>query len=164
MRIYIQHVLIISFVFILPSSAYPHSGRTDAQGGYNNRKTGGYHFHNKPKPKVFSRPNPAIKKTDEYHFQNKPKSKVTSKPIPAIREPEEERDRLLVVPLKVKCDISDDEAYTLTQILSAEIVRSDLFTVLDRDDMKAILNEKEFEQAMGCDEDSICLLENVASR
>jgi len=37
-----------------------------------------------------------------------------------------------------------------------------LFTVLNRDDMKAILDEKEFELAMGCGEDNICLLENVA--
>ena len=75
---------------------------------------------------------------------------------------EEEKDRLLVVPLKAKKGIDQEEASVLTDILSVEIIRSDLFTVLNRDDMKAILSEKEFELAMGCDEDNICLLQNVA--
>ena len=75
---------------------------------------------------------------------------------------EEEKDRLLVVPLKAKKGIDQEEASVLTDILSVEIIRSDLFTVLNRDDMKAILSEKEFELVMGCDEDNICLLENVA--
>jgi hypothetical protein len=79
-----------------------------------------------------------------------------------IHSAEEEKDRLLVVPLKAKKGIDQDEASLLTDILSVEIIRSNLFTVLNRDDMKAILDEKEFELAMGCGEDNICLLENVA--
>ena len=78
-----------------------------------------------------------------------------------IHSAEEEKDRLLVVPLKAKIGIKQEEASLLTDILSVEIIRSNLFTVLNRDDMKAILSEKEFELAMGCDEDNICLLENV---
>ena len=77
-------------------------------------------------------------------------------------EEEKEKDRLLVVPLKAKIGIKQEEASLLTDILSVEIIRSNLFTVLNRDDMKAILDEKEFELAMGCGEDNICLLENVA--
>ena len=79
-----------------------------------------------------------------------------------IHSAEEEKDRLLVVPLKAKIGIKQEEASLLTDILSVEIIRSNLFTVLNRDDMKAILDEKEFELAMGCGEDNICLLENVA--
>ena len=79
-----------------------------------------------------------------------------------IHSAEEEKDRLLVVPLKAKKGIDQEEASILTDILSVEIIRSNLFTVLNRDDMKAILDEKEFELAMGCGEDNICLLENVA--
>lgn len=30
----------------LISGAFAHSGRTDSYGGHNNRKTGGYHYHN----------------------------------------------------------------------------------------------------------------------
>jgi micrococcal nuclease len=40
---------LLSFVCIVMPTAYPHSGRTDAQGGHANKKTGEYHFHNKPK-------------------------------------------------------------------------------------------------------------------
>jgi hypothetical protein len=79
-----------------------------------------------------------------------------------IHSAEEEKDRLLVVPLKPQKGIDQEEANILTDILSVEIIRSNLFTVLNRDDMKAILSEKEFELAMGCGEDNICLLENVA--
>lgn len=75
----------------------------------------------------------------------------------------EEKDRLLVLPLKDKGGVSQDEASLLTNILSTEIYRSGKFIILNRDDMKEVLDEKEFELAMGCDDDNnICLLENVA--
>jgi len=45
-------------------------------------------------------------------------------------------------------------------VLSIEMHKSGKFTILNRNDMKAILDEKEFEVAMGCD-DNVCLLENV---
>ena len=48
----------------------------------------------------------------------------------------------------------------LTDVLSVEMHKSGKFTILNRNDMKAILDEKEFEVAMGCD-DNVCLLENV---
>ncbi len=81
--------------------------------------------------------------------------------VQAASGAEEERDRLLVIPLKVKGGVSKDEAALLTDILSTEIHRSGKFTILNRDDMKAVLDEKEFELAMGCD-DNVCLLENVS--
>lgn len=73
---------------------------------------------------------------------------------------EDERDRLLVIPLKAQKGIDQEEAILLTDVLSVEIYRSGRFTILNRDDMKAVLTEKEFELAMGCD-DNVCLLENV---
>jgi micrococcal nuclease len=39
--------LLLLFLHIVPSTAYSHSGRTDAQGGHINKETGEYHFHNK---------------------------------------------------------------------------------------------------------------------
>ena len=75
-------------------------------------------------------------------------------------ESEGMKDRLLVLPLKAQKGIDQEEAILLTDILSVEIYRSGRFTILNRDDMKAILSEKEFELAMGCD-DNVCLLENV---
>ena len=36
---------LITFIVIL-SIGFAHSGRTDKYGGHNNRKTGGYHYHN----------------------------------------------------------------------------------------------------------------------
>ena len=36
--------IIVSLLF--PVQVFSHSGRTDAKGGHNNRKTGGYHYHN----------------------------------------------------------------------------------------------------------------------
>lgn len=46
--------LIIPFLSLLlalslPLSTFAHSGRTDANGGHYNRKTGEYHYHNAPK-------------------------------------------------------------------------------------------------------------------
>ena len=73
----------------------------------------------------------------------------------------QEKPRLLVVPLKAMKGIDQDDATLLTDVLSVEIYRSGIFTILNRDDMKAVLTEKEFEVAIGCD-DNICLLENVA--
>ena len=40
-----------TFIFVLVplficGSIFAHSGRTDSNGGHNNRKTGGYHYHN----------------------------------------------------------------------------------------------------------------------
>jgi hypothetical protein len=78
-----------------------------------------------------------------------------------LAEEEQEKPRLLVIPLKAKGKISQDEAYLLTELLSVEIHKSGIFTILNRDEMKEILTEKEFELAMGCD-DNVCLLENVA--
>ena len=77
-----------------------------------------------------------------------------------IHSAEEEKDRLLVVPLKTKGGITKDNAALLTDLLSVAIYRSGKFNILNREDMKAILNEKEFELAMGCD-DNVCLLEKV---
>jgi hypothetical protein len=81
--------------------------------------------------------------------------------MPIIHSAEEEKDRLLVIPLKAKGGINQDEVTLLTDILSVEIHKSGKFTILNREDMQAVLNEKEFELAMGC-EDNVCLLENVA--
>ncbi len=81
--------------------------------------------------------------------------------MPAAHSVEEEKDRLLVIPFKAKGGINKDEVALLTDILSFEIHKSGKFTILNRDDMRSVLEEKEFEQAMGCD-DNICLLENVA--
>jgi micrococcal nuclease len=43
--------LLLLLLHIIPSTAYSHSGRTDAQGGHTNKETGEYHFHNKPESK-----------------------------------------------------------------------------------------------------------------
>ncbi len=56
-----------SFIFILfclmANYSMAHSGRTDSSGGHNNRKTGGYHYHNGgySSPSVPSNPKPKIK-------------------------------------------------------------------------------------------------------
>lgn len=41
-------ICIILAIFLFPTFAFPHSGRTDSSGGHNDRKTGGYHYHNRP--------------------------------------------------------------------------------------------------------------------
>ena len=38
--------LLLVFCIIVSSILSAHSGRTDRYGGHNNRKTGGYHYHN----------------------------------------------------------------------------------------------------------------------
>ena len=52
--------------------------------------------------------------------------------IPVIYSAEEEKDRLLVVPLKAKIGIKQEEASLLTDLLSVEIHRSGKFTILNR--------------------------------
>lgn len=77
-----------------------------------------------------------------------------------IHSTEEEKPRLLVIPLKAKKGVDQEEASLLTDLLSVEIHNSDKFEILNRNDMKAILDENEFELTIGC-EDNVCLLENV---
>jgi len=43
--------ILLLLLFIIPSTAYPHSGRTDAQGGHTNKKTGECHFHTRQESK-----------------------------------------------------------------------------------------------------------------
>ncbi len=47
--------IFLLLLFIIPSTAYPHPGRTDAQGGHTNKKTGEYHYHSNPKSKYTSK-------------------------------------------------------------------------------------------------------------
>ena len=46
-----KYIVFILLLFIIPSTACSHSGRTDAQGGHTNKKTGEYHFHNRSESK-----------------------------------------------------------------------------------------------------------------
>ncbi len=51
----------VAVTLCLLSSAYAHSGRTDAQGGHHDRKNGGYHYHNSgtaPAPRYTPPPAP----------------------------------------------------------------------------------------------------------
>ena len=48
----IKLVILLSLLFVVQPTAYPHSGRTDAQGGHTNKKTGEYHYHNRPESKL----------------------------------------------------------------------------------------------------------------
>ena len=43
--------LFLLLLFIIPPTVYPHSGRTDEQGGHTDGKTGEYHYHSKPQSK-----------------------------------------------------------------------------------------------------------------
>lgn len=45
-------------------SAYTHSGRTDANGGHYNRKTGTYHYHNSGRSRARVNTTPTIPRTD----------------------------------------------------------------------------------------------------
>ncbi len=55
MNTILKLTVLLLLLFIIPSTAYSHSGRTDAQGGHTNKKTGVYHFHNKPQSKSTSK-------------------------------------------------------------------------------------------------------------
>ena len=55
--------VLLLLLFFVQSTAYPHSGRTDAQGGHTNKKTGEYHYHNKPQSKSTSKSSHAQQKT-----------------------------------------------------------------------------------------------------
>ncbi len=62
MKVVVRLSIFFLLLFIVQSTAYPHSGRTDAQGGHTNKKTGEYHFHNRPesKPSVLPQSNFAV--------------------------------------------------------------------------------------------------------
>lgn len=51
-----KKIIIILFFLIAFFSLSAHSGRTDAYGGHNNRKTGGYHYHNSGRKHSASNP------------------------------------------------------------------------------------------------------------
>ncbi|MAG69538.1 MAG: hypothetical protein CL471_04460 [Acidobacteria bacterium] len=72
----------------------------------------------------------------------------------------EEKYRILVVPMKAKGGITQNNASLLTDLLTVILHRTNRFSILNREDMEALLTEKEFEMAIGCD-DNICLLANV---
>lgn len=59
--------LMLIFGVLLYDSAYTHSGRTDANGGHYNRKTGTYHYHNsgisRTRPSYTPLPNTTTKTT-----------------------------------------------------------------------------------------------------
>lgn len=44
-----KFVIFIFLTFFVIADSWPHSGRTDASGCHNNRKTGGYHCHGAPR-------------------------------------------------------------------------------------------------------------------
>ncbi len=50
-----QMVFFALLFLIIPVTAYPHSGRTDAQGVHTNKKTGEYHYHSKSNSKSTSK-------------------------------------------------------------------------------------------------------------
>ena len=41
-----SYIITIAFLCLTVISGYPHSGRTDRNGGHHDRKNGGYHYHN----------------------------------------------------------------------------------------------------------------------
>ena len=45
-KLFVCTCIILTCTWILHNTAYTHSGRTDANGGHYNRKTGEYHYHN----------------------------------------------------------------------------------------------------------------------
>ena len=47
----IKLAILFLFLFIVQPSAYHHPSRTDAQDGHTNKKTGQYHYHNRPESK-----------------------------------------------------------------------------------------------------------------
>jgi endonuclease G len=55
MKVALKLFLFLLLLFIIQPTAHPHSGRTDAQGGHTNKKTGEYHFHNRPQSKSTSK-------------------------------------------------------------------------------------------------------------
>ena len=81
-------------------------------------------------------------------------------PIAHTTAEEVKKPRLLVFPVIIKKGIGQKESPLLTELLSIEISKTDTFTILNRDDMRAMLSKREFELAMGC-EGNMCLLENV---
>ena len=54
-------ILLISAIFAC-DFGYTHSGRTDANGGHYNRKTGEYHYHGRAKPRPPVNPGPTAPK------------------------------------------------------------------------------------------------------
>ena len=45
-RLTFTAILTVTITLLLPPAAFSHGGRTDFNGGHNDRKNGGYHYHN----------------------------------------------------------------------------------------------------------------------
>jgi len=79
-------VIIVTFV----SQSMSHSGRTDANGGHHNRKTGGYHYHNKKtytppvQPQLQEAPRPILPR--RRSVAKKPKTLSTIPKVASITE------------------------------------------------------------------------------
>lgn len=73
-KLSIIYLLVGIFLFSLITSSpiYSHSGRTDSSGGHTNRKTGEYHYHNRPSKKTTT---PTYKEhkssVSQYQINNK---------------------------------------------------------------------------------------------
>lgn len=74
------HFSILAVLFLLSTVCFyefghTHSGRTDANGGHYNRKTGEYHYHGGGKPRPPVNPTPAV-----------PRTEVVTRPTPVTRD------------------------------------------------------------------------------
>jgi len=65
-----KYIVFILLLFIIPSTAYSHSGGTDVQGGHRNRKTGEYHFYNRPQSKSTSKSLHAQSEPQGNHYNH----------------------------------------------------------------------------------------------
>lgn len=86
--------------------AFSHSGRTDAQGGHNNRKTGGYHYHNTGR--VHAASNPYQDHTRCGVCQQSKKAKVKAETSLAVYPSE---------------DFSRDTAYPILKVVDGDTVQ-----------------------------------------
>ncbi len=53
--------------------------------------------------------------------------------IPVAHSAQEEKDRLLIIPLKAQIGLKKEEAIMLSDVLSIELHKSGKFTILNRD-------------------------------
>ena len=77
-------ILLLFSVIFAYDLADAHPGRTDANGGHYNRKTGEYHYHGGGKSRTRVNSTPAVPRTEVVTRPTPVTQSVTSKVFPAV--------------------------------------------------------------------------------
>ena len=130
------HLDILAVLFLLSTVCvydlgYTHPGRTDANGGHYNRKTGEYHYHGGGKSRTRVNPTPAV-----------PRTEVVTRPAPAAQDvtskvsPRRSELKLAAWNIRILSDNSRDD--TELQKIAKTLMDYDFIAITELRDEKVL--------------------------